>query len=256
MPQDYIMDFKEEVRYGLNSYPKLKQLLDAKMKLVQEKNHEPIVHEVPCLKSLDFLQFSDIKFDVMLLKISDWSLDSLQNSLRFDLISDSPSFIVLGCGNSKLTLGRKLLRDWGFRRAEDIVHLQKSKKPFQKSLFKGSKEHWLMGIKGTIRRNLDGHFINSNLDTDVIVTENHQEIPQELFHIMERLCLGRKRMFLTFKDQEMDQQMPGWVHVKETPGSLEKEFDAKSYATKVKDRYIGTNDEIENLRPKSPSNKK
>jgi N6-adenosine-specific RNA methylase IME4 len=52
------------------------------------------------MKRLDFLAFSDIKFDVMLMKIPyNWSLDDMQNTLRFDLISESPSFVVLGCGD-------------------------------------------------------------------------------------------------------------------------------------------------------------
>jgi hypothetical protein len=34
LPQDYIMDYSEEMRFGLQSYPKLKQLLDAKNKQI------------------------------------------------------------------------------------------------------------------------------------------------------------------------------------------------------------------------------
>lgn len=43
-------------------------------------------------------------------------------------------------------------------------------------LFKESKEHFLLGIKGTVRRNLDTHIVNTNIDTDVVVTE-HSFIP-------------------------------------------------------------------------------
>ena len=28
-----------------------------------------------------------------------------------------------------------------------------------------------MGIKGTVRRNQDGHFIHANIDLDIIITE-------------------------------------------------------------------------------------
>ena len=101
LPQDYIMDFSENNRYGLQSYPKLKQLLDAKNNLIQSKHHNPIFYYTPDLKTFDFLQFSDIKFDVMVMKLPfTWSLDSLQNSIRLDLISESPSFVVLGCGGA------------------------------------------------------------------------------------------------------------------------------------------------------------
>lgn len=39
------------------------------------------------------------------------------------------------------------------------------------TLFLHTKEHLLMGIKGTIRRSSDYEFIHSNVDLDVIVTE-------------------------------------------------------------------------------------
>ena len=41
----------------------------------------------------------------------------------------------------------------------------------QNEIFTSSKEHFLVGIRGTVKRNVDTHFINSNLDTDVIVTD-------------------------------------------------------------------------------------
>lgn len=82
------------------------------------------------MRQLDFMQFD--KFDVMVLKLplEDWNLDELQNCMRMDLLADSPSFIVLGCGGSikGLQLGRKLIKEWGFRRAEDIIWLKKNDK--------------------------------------------------------------------------------------------------------------------------------
>lgn len=58
------------------------------------------------------------------------------------------------------------------------------------------QEHCLMGIKGSVRRNLDGHFIHANCDTDVIVAEEppggSAEKPREMYEIIERFCLGRR----------------------------------------------------------------
>jgi hypothetical protein len=34
-----------------------------------------------------------------------------------------------------------------------------------------SKEHCLMGIKGTVRRSIDNSFIHTNIDIDLIITE-------------------------------------------------------------------------------------
>lgn len=222
------------------------------------------------------------KFDVMVLKLplDTWNIDELLNSVRMDLLADSPSLIVVGCGSTinGLQLGRKMLKEWGFRRAEDIVWLQKSpngpkpeeKKPqnfqsvfnMQNKVLTTSKEHFLMGIKGTIKRNTDTHFINSNLDADVIVTDLKEkvDIPLEVFHIMERLCLGRKRVFLQFKGQRIETgaDLPGWLTIRENSKYEDAFFDADRYQSLFldEDRYLGTTTEIENLRPKSPSAQK
>ena len=113
------------------------------------------------------------------------------------------------------------MSQWGFRRSEDIVWVHqsnslvplsdensstKTSSQMKNGLFVQSKEHWLLGIKGTIRRSLDSHLIHTNIDTDVIVTsdedlglskigKNHTVVPGELFKIMERLCLGRRRLY-------------------------------------------------------------
>lgn len=119
-----------------------------------------------------------------------------------------------------------------------------------------------MGIKGTIKRNTDTHFINSNLDADVIVTDLKEkvDIPLEVFHIMERLCLGRKRVFLQFKGQRIETgvDLPGWLTIRENSKFEDAFFDADRYQSLFldEDRYLGTTDEIENLRPKSPSAQK
>jgi hypothetical protein len=49
-----------------------------------------------------------------------------------------------------------------------------------------------MGIRGNVKRHLDGHIIHANMDTDVIVSEEPQlgstEKPEELYDIIERFC--------------------------------------------------------------------
>ena len=57
------------------------------------------------------------------------------------------------------------------------------------------KEHCLVGRRGDISRKRDSHFVHSNLDVDVILSEEPElgslQKPEELYSIIERFCLGR-----------------------------------------------------------------
>ena len=98
------MDFSEQDRYKDGSYPKLKQLFDAKDALIKKRHHPAMLHRVNSFHEVNFMDFSDIKFDVIVLKIpfenKDWGIDQMLNTIRLDFISDSPSFIVVGCGSN------------------------------------------------------------------------------------------------------------------------------------------------------------
>jgi len=62
------------------------------------------------------------------------------------------------------------------------------------------KEHCLVGLRGDVKRASDSHFIHANIDTDVIVDEEppfgSTKKPKEIYDIIERFCLGRKRLEL------------------------------------------------------------
>lgn len=215
------MDFSARDRFTYSSYPKHKALLDAKMKLVKSKSHKEQRVSVKSFKDFCLADLSQVKFDVIVAKLPrNWSLDELQNYVQMDLLAENPSFLVLGCGGDqkRVTLARKLLKVWGFRRAEDIVWVKKSVEgqeietsipkrlgscavTAKDQVFLQTKQHFLVGIKGTIRRNFDTHIVTTNLDTDVIVTDSAEDFdfPRELFHTMERLCLGLKKLCLTFR---------------------------------------------------------
>lgn len=101
-------------------------------------------------------------------------------------------------------MGRECLKKWGFRRCEDICWIKTniknpghSKNLEHNAVFQRTKEHCLMGIKGTVRRSVDGDFIHANVDIDLIISEDPEfgstEKPIEIFHIMEHFCLGRRR---------------------------------------------------------------
>lgn len=103
-----------------------------------------------------------------------------------------------------------------------------------------------MGIKGTVRRNQDGHLIHANVDTDVIIWEEppHGSTvkPEELYHIIEHFSLGRRRLELFGCDHNI---RIGWV----TVGT---EISSTNYsAEKYKSYFEGANG---HLLPSTPGN--
>lgn len=71
-----------------------------------------------------------------------------------------------------------------------------------------------MGLKGDVKRASDSHFIHANIDTDVMITEEEvmgtTKKPDELYDIIERFCLGRKRLELF---GEIHNIREGWMTI-------------------------------------------
>ncbi|KXS18138.1 MT-A70 protein [Gonapodya prolifera JEL478] len=169
-----------------------------------------------------------------------WTFDEIAKLPIPDLAANpSFIFIWVGCAEG-LDKGRELLNKWGelssrsrrvssddtatcflskplegYRRAEDITWLKANRvRPDRSGLddssdapttdrglvFRRSKEHCIMGIRGTVRRSTDTHFIHCNVDTDVIIAEDKPpgdtSKPEEIYHIIEHFCLGRRRLEL------------------------------------------------------------
>uniref|UniRef100_H3CHZ9 N(6)-adenosine-methyltransferase non-catalytic subunit METTL14 n=2 Tax=Tetraodon nigroviridis TaxID=99883 RepID=H3CHZ9_TETNG len=182
--------------------------------------------------------------------------------LEIEEISALRSFVFLWCGSGEgLDLGRMCLRKWGFRRCEDICWIKtnknnpgKTKAMDPKAVFQRTKEHCLMGIKGTVRRSIDGDFIHANVDIDLIITEEPEmgnvEKPVEIFHIIEHFCLGRRRLHLFGRDSTI---RPGWLTV--GPTLTNSNFNPETYASyfSLPNSHLSSStEEIERLRPKSP----
>jgi N6-adenosine-specific RNA methylase IME4 len=285
-PQNFIRDYEEEKRFL--DYPKLNELIKRKNEVLQKRATPAMWHKCD-LKSYDLSTLG--KFDVILIdpplpeyqkrteglgidssNLTPWSFEELSN-LRIDHLAENCCFLFLWVGSSEgLDKGRLLLKKWNFRRCEDIVWIKTNKHNFKRryyndgdTLLQHTKEHCLVGIKGQVKRGVDGHFIHANIDTDVIVSEEPPlgsgEKPAELYRIIERFCLGRKRIELFGEDHN---RRPGWLTLgKSLSGSnldIEKYnnyFRGDSCYPEVQGyeggRFVGCTPEIENLRPRSPT---
>uniref|UniRef100_A0A336MRK6 N(6)-adenosine-methyltransferase non-catalytic subunit METTL14 n=3 Tax=Culicoides sonorensis TaxID=179676 RepID=A0A336MRK6_CULSO len=274
-PQNFIRDVGLQDRF--EEYPKLRELIKLKDELISETATPPMYLKTD-LKTFDLTSLGT-KFDVILIEPpleeyfrgavvasgapkNFWSWDEIL-ALDIGEIAAHRSFVFLWCGSSEgLDIGRNCLRKWGFRRCEDICWIRTnienpghSKILEPKAVFQRTKEHCLMGIKGTVRRSTDFDFIHANIDIDLIISEEQEfgslEKPIEIFHIIEHFCLGRRRLHVFGRDSTI---RPGWV----TIGSelTNSNFNSDVYAKYFEDGMTttGCTDRIETLRPKSPQN--
>ncbi|PIK49806.1 putative methyltransferase-like protein 14-like [Apostichopus japonicus] len=275
-PQNFIRDVGMGDRF--EEYPKLKELIRLKDELIARTNSPPMYLKCD-FDNFDLAELST-EFDVIYIDppleefrhrpgvVANQRFWSWEEIMRLDIpaVAAHRSFLFMWVGSTSdgLQHGRQCLREWGFRRCEDICWIKTNiTKPGSISLEHGAvlqrtKEHCLMGIKGTVRRSTDGDFIHANVDLDVIITEEPPQgsldKPEEIFHIMEHFCLGRRRLHVFGEDHTV---RPGWLSVgpQLTNSNYSKETFQTFFNKSQTDCLTGCSDEIERLRPKSPPSK-
>jgi len=165
-------------------------LTDLKKALVSHRAHPPTSLRIDW-KSEDLLSkltrglptpiqppAQGLRFDVIVISEKggrhNFSEITQLDSLPIESLAAAPSFLFLWLPSSDLLeVGRALLKKWGFRRAEDIVWVKtnhaeiqrwksggmmplrtRRKEDSQDAVFVRTKEHCLMGIRGTVRRSV------------------------------------------------------------------------------------------------------
>ncbi|MCL7049576.1 hypothetical protein MKW94_017781 [Papaver nudicaule] len=294
-PQNYIREL--ELTNVVEDYPKLRELIQKKDEIVANAASPPMYYKCDLREFVLSSEFFGTKFDVILVDppweeyvhrapgVADhmdyWTFEEILN-LKIEAIADTPSFIFLWVGDGVgLEQGRQCLKKWGFRRCEDICWVKTNKthatggglRHDSRTLFQHSKEHCLMGIKGTVRRSTDGHIIHANIDTDIIIAEEpaygSTKKPEDIYRIIEHFSLGRRRLELFGEDHNI---RSGWCTVGN--GLSSSNFNAEAYLRNFADKdgkvWVGgggrnpppeaphlvlTTPEIESLRPKSPPQK-
>ncbi|KAG0466918.1 hypothetical protein HPP92_018498 [Vanilla planifolia] len=293
-PQNFIREL--ELTSVVEDYPKLRELIQRKDDIVIKSSSPPMYHKCDLREFTLAPEFFGTKFDVILVDppweeyvhrapgitdhIEYWTFEEIQN-LKIEAIADTPSFIFLWVGDGVgLEQGRQCLKKWGFRRCEDICWVKTNKRNASPglrhdshTLFQHSKEHCLMGIKGTVRRSTDGHIIHANIDTDIIIAEEPPDgstkKPDDMYRIIEHFALGKRRLELFGEDHNI---RPGWLTLGK--GLTSSNFNIEAYTKNFSDKdgkvwqggggrnpppdaphLVATTPEIESLRPKSPPQK-
>ncbi|KAF7966980.1 hypothetical protein HWV62_36316, partial [Athelia sp. TMB] len=282
-PQNWVLGAEPEHRF--EEYPKQQRLLTLKKASVQSHSLPPLYLPLSSLSSLH-----PAKFDVILIDppfSSSFTWDTLQD-LPIPALSADPSFVFLWVGSGAgegLERGREVLGKWGFRRCEDVVWCKTNVTsnagpggdPPTTSLLTRTKQHCLIGIRGTVRRSTDSWFVHCNVDTDVIIWEGDAQDPMrkppEMYTLIENFCLGTRRLELFGRARSSLRR--GWVTVlvegdetrvraemapdievgQQVPGLWEREgWEAgiRELAGAEGRPVVPSTAEIDNLRPKSP----
>jgi len=273
-PQNFIRDVGLADRF--EEYPKLRELIRLKNDLISDTAHPPMYLKTD-LETFDLKSLKPNQFDVILIEppleeyartcgvtnVKFWDWDKIM-ALDIGELAAQRSFVFLWCGSSDgLDLGRLCLQNWGFRRCEDICWIKTNHSAKKGSglahhlepnaVLQRTKEHCLMGIKGTVRRSTDGDFIHANVDIDLIIDEEAEvgslDKPVEMFHIVEHFCLGKRRLQIFGRDSTV---RPGWLSL--GPDLTMSNYDKDVYSSYFSDGQMttGCSDRIESLRPKSP----
>jgi len=292
-PQNFIRDLDYPSRYS--EYPKIERLISLKDNILSKRS-TPAMSLKCDLKNFDLTSLGT-KFDVILIDppwleyqtrvsgiyvagedLRPWSLEELRE-LKVGDIAEGQSFCFLWCGETHLEDSRMLFKKWGFRRIEDICWVKTNRlspmdergRVTQGSVMYGdsaivqrTKEHCVVGVKGTVKRSEDTHFIHANCDTDLIMEEEKEfgstHKPSELYETIEHFCLGRRRLELFGLDRNM---RDGWLTLGNglTTSNWDKSLFLSWYEgdgawpdvrTHHGGKLIGSTQEIEVLRPKSP----
>ncbi|KAF8591771.1 MT-A70-domain-containing protein [Ramaria rubella] len=227
-PQNWVLGAELEKRF--EEYPKQQRLLTLKRAAVDASSLRP--HYLPLTR---LRTMAPAKFDVILIDppfySPSFSWDAL-TAFPITQLAGDPSFVFMWVGSGAgdgLERGREVLARWGYRRCEDVVWVKTNKEcnkgpgtdPPTSSLLTRTKQHCLMGIRGTVRRSTDNWFVHCNIgnipDTDVIIWEGDPEDPTrkppEMYSLIESFCLGARRLEIFGRRRPGHLLRRGWVTV-------------------------------------------
>jgi N6-adenosine-specific RNA methylase IME4 len=275
------------IKEDIDLFPKIKSLRELKNNAIESNRLHPPLYIKGDLRTMDLLCTLQTEFESILIDppwyeyyaraggfppvcnhgeshTPYWSYEEIRR-LRIEDIGATPGFCFIWCGNRHVEQATACLLKWGYRRIEDVCWVKTNDEKTINApdflprgilnILRTTKEHLLVGIKGSVNRSRDGQLIHANIDSDVIIAPQEHGFgctkkPEEIYGLIERFCNSQRRLELFGHSHNL---RPGWVTVGSSL-SEHSNYDPEEYRriTDGPRRFIPQIPEIERLRPKSP----
>lgn len=237
-----------------------------------------------------WINIHKLQFDVIMIGAlaDNQFIYPILSQLPLHRLCAKPGFLFIWATTHKIQELSKLLNSdsWGkkFRRSEELVFVPINKdSPYNQTtefelnskvpLFERQQWHCWMCITGTVRRSSDNHLIHCNVDTDLQIASPDATtngcVPDNLYKVVENFSNSNRRLHImpSYIGYNLPVRVrPGWVIL--SPDSTLDNFDPARYQEEligkslIKNRsnassenphyLVPQNEEIEELRPKSP----
>ncbi|KAK6456481.1 uncharacterized protein RJT20DRAFT_128399 [Scheffersomyces xylosifermentans] len=244
---------------------------------------------IPTINS--WIEQYSLKFDVIMIGalIENQFILPLLQSIPIHKLCSKPGFLFIWATTQKISELTVLLNNENFnkkfRRSEELIFLPVDKTspyyPADKgdgSLLQKQQWHCWMCITGTVRRSTDNHLIHCNVDTDLQIESPNDTrknaVPDSMYRVAENFSNSNRRLHIVPSKTGYDMPIrlrEGWVimgpdvilnnfhpaaYIKDLSTSSLLQY--KTYANGLNSvsnaQYlVPQTDEIEDLRPKSPT---
>lgn len=274
LPFKYIRNSKQQVE----GYPKLQRLYKLKEQQVEKYSTRPYGARIDTdnlAKTLNSWVYDhDLQFDVIMIGAltENQLIYPLLTKLPIDKLCSKPGFLFIWASTKKISELSTLLNDsrtWAkkFRRSEELVFIPVDKNSVyypkewsipEEQILEEVQWHCWMCITGTVRRSTDKDIIHCNVNTDLSLENSstgNSAVPAQIYKVVENFSSSTRRLHIIPTSTGLKKHVkvrPGWVIV--SPDIILDNFDPERYKKDIEaiGSKIPYNDEIEQLRPKTP----
>jgi N6-adenosine-specific RNA methylase IME4 len=275
LPFKYIRNSKQQVE----GYPKLQKLFKLKEEQIAKYATRPYGARIETKNLVSTMNSwvydHDLQFDVIMIGAltENQLIYPLLTKLPIDKLCSKPGFLFIWASTQKISELSTLMNDsntWTkrFRRSEELVFIPVDKNSVyypkdstipENQLLEELQWHCWMCITGTVRRSTDKDLIHCNVNTDLSLENSNTgnaAVPSQIYKVVENFSSSTRRLHIIPTSTGLKKHVnvrPGWVIA--SPDIILDNFESDRYKKDIE--MIGSkipfNEEIEQLRPKTPA---